>query len=76
MSIIPHRRASAQLCKQEKPEPMSALFLLIGISLVVAGSFLGAFLWATRSGQYEDDYGPAVRILFDDKPANKQTTSK
>ncbi|WP_040395981.1 cbb3-type cytochrome oxidase assembly protein CcoS [Cesiribacter andamanensis] len=55
---------------------MSALFLLIGISLVVAGAFLGAFLWATRSGQYEDNYGPAVRILFDDKPAQKQTTSK
>jgi cbb3-type cytochrome oxidase maturation protein len=55
---------------------MSALFLLIGISLLVAIGFLVAFLWATRSGQYEDDYTPSVRMLFDDKPAKKQTTTK
>ncbi|AHM62418.1 cytochrome oxidase maturation protein, cbb3-type [Flammeovirgaceae bacterium 311] len=55
---------------------MSALFLLIGISLLVAIGFLIAFLWATRSGQYEDDYTPSVRMLFDDKPAQKQTTTK
>ena len=45
---------------------MSALFVLIAISLLVALGFLGAFLWATRSGQYDDDYTPAVRILFED----------
>ena len=54
---------------------MSALFLLIGISLLVAVAFLGAFLWATRSGQFDDDYTPAVRVLFDDKPAQKQSTT-
>ncbi len=53
---------------------MSALFLLIGISLLVAIGFLAAFLWATRSGQFEDDYTPSVRVLFDDKPVQKQTT--
>lgn len=46
---------------------MSVIFLLISFSLLVAGSFLGAFLWAIKSGQYEDDYSPSVRILFDDK---------
>ena len=45
---------------------MSALFLLIAISLLVAIGFLGAFLWASRSGQYDDDYTPAVRMLFED----------
>ena len=45
---------------------MSALFVLIAISLLVALGFLGAFLWATRSGQYDDDYTPSVRMLFDD----------
>ena len=34
---------------------MSALFILIGISILVAGSFLIAFLWSVRNGQYEDD---------------------
>jgi cbb3-type cytochrome oxidase maturation protein len=45
---------------------MSIIFLLIGISLLVALTFLGGFLWAVRTGQYEDDYTPAVRMLFDD----------
>ena len=35
---------------------MNIIFLLIGISLLVALTFLGGFLWAVRSGQYEDDY--------------------
>ncbi|MFN4233525.1 MAG: cbb3-type cytochrome oxidase assembly protein CcoS [Bacteroidia bacterium] len=47
---------------------MSALFVLIGVSLVVAVGFLIAFLWAVKKGQYEDDYTPSLRMLFDDKP--------
>ena len=43
------------------------IFLLIGISLIVALLFLSAFLWAVRSGQYEDTYTPAVRMLFEDE---------
>lgn len=45
---------------------MSAIFLLIIVSITVALGFLGAFLWATNSGQYDDDYTPSIRILFDD----------
>ncbi|HLV53521.1 MAG TPA: cbb3-type cytochrome oxidase assembly protein CcoS [Cryomorphaceae bacterium] len=45
---------------------MEALFLLIGISLAVAVVFLLGFLWAVRSKQYEDDFTPSVRILFED----------
>lgn len=41
------------------------LFLII-ISLLVALGFLGAFVWAVKSGQYDDDYTPAIRILLDD----------
>jgi len=52
---------------------MSALFVLIAISLLVAMGFLLAFLWATNTGQYEDDYTPSVRMLFDDKPINDDT---
>ena len=47
---------------------MSALFILIGISILVAGSFLTAFLWSVKTGQYDDDYTPSVRMLFDDAP--------
>ncbi|MFA0964896.1 cbb3-type cytochrome oxidase assembly protein CcoS [Roseivirga sp. BDSF3-8] len=56
---------------------MSAIFILIGISLLVACGFLGAFLWASKSGQYEDDYTPSVRMLFDDELIDKsQKTGK
>jgi len=47
---------------------MSAIYLLIGVSFIVALGFLGAFLWAVKSNQYEDDYSPSVRMLFENKP--------
>lgn len=52
---------------------MSVIFILIACSLLLAVSFLGAYLWAAKSGQYEDDYTPSVRMLFDDEEG---TTSK
>ncbi|BCY29262.1 cbb3-type cytochrome oxidase assembly protein CcoS [Flavobacterium okayamense] len=46
---------------------MSVIYLLITVSIVVAIIFLGAFIKAVRSGQYDDDYTPSVRMLFDDE---------
>lgn len=46
---------------------MSVIILLIIISVVVAVFFLGIFIWAVNSGQYDDTYSPSVRMLFDDK---------
>jgi len=46
---------------------MYAIFILITVSLVVAIGFLGAFIWAVKTNQFEDDYTPSVRILFDDE---------
>ncbi|WP_347158763.1 cbb3-type cytochrome oxidase assembly protein CcoS [Pontibacter chitinilyticus] len=51
---------------------MFIIFLLIGISVTVASCFLGAFLWAVKSGQFDDDYTPAVRMLFENEVATKQ----
>ena len=51
---------------------MSVIILLIIISVVVAVFFLGIFIWAVNSGQYDDTYSPSVRMLFDDKkPASR-----
>lgn len=47
---------------------MSVVVVLIGFSILVAAGFLLAFLWAVRSGQYDDDVSPSVRILFDTDP--------
>jgi cbb3-type cytochrome oxidase maturation protein len=54
---------------------MSAILFLIIIGVIVAGGFLAAFIWAVRSGQYDDDFSPAVRMLFDQKnksPENEE----
>ncbi|MFK7953396.1 MAG: cbb3-type cytochrome oxidase assembly protein CcoS [Ekhidna sp.] len=48
---------------------MSVIFILIACSLLLAGGFLGAFLWASKAGQFEDDYTPSVRMLFEDEPS-------
>ncbi len=49
---------------------MSVIFFLIGVGILVAGGFLAAFIWAVKSGQYDDDYTPSVRMLFDSKKPN------
>ncbi|MBA4133694.1 MAG: cbb3-type cytochrome oxidase assembly protein CcoS [Flavobacterium sp.] len=46
---------------------MSVIYMLISISIVVAVFFLYAFIKAVRGGQYDDDYTPSVRMLFDDE---------
>ena len=45
---------------------MYIIVFLILISLLIAIGFLVAFFWAVRSGQYEDDHTPAIRMLLDD----------
>ncbi|MDB5241591.1 MAG: cytochrome oxidase maturation protein cbb3-type [Spirosoma sp.] len=47
---------------------MSILFFMIGISLLMALGFLGAFIWSMRTGQQDDLYTPSVRMLLDDTP--------
>jgi len=51
---------------------MSVLIVLVIISVLAAGIFLAAFIFSVKSGQYDDDYTPSVRMLFDDSiPENK-----
>jgi cbb3-type cytochrome oxidase maturation protein len=54
---------------------MGVLVILIAISIVVAGGFLVAFIWSVKKGQYDDDYTPSVRMLFDDNPSNNQNSN-
>ena len=54
---------------------MSVFILLIGFSILIAGGFLLAFIWSVRKGQYDDDYTPSVRMLFDDKPVSENNSS-
>jgi cbb3-type cytochrome oxidase maturation protein len=45
---------------------MSELLILIPLALLLGLAGLGAFLWAMRSGQFDDLDGAGSRILFDD----------
>jgi cbb3-type cytochrome oxidase maturation protein len=45
---------------------MSVLVGLIAAGGMVAVGFLIAFVWAVRTGQFDDTVSPALRILFDD----------
>jgi cbb3-type cytochrome oxidase maturation protein len=45
---------------------MSVLVILLLVSISIAGSFLGAYVWSVRDGQFDDDFSPAQRILFPD----------
>lgn len=52
---------------------MSVIVILIAASLIIALGFLAAFIWSVKNGQYDDDYTPSVRILFDDTPSQEKT---
>ena len=53
---------------------MSAIFIMLACSILVAGAFLIAFIWSVTSGQYEDDHTPSIRILFDDENVQQKVT--
>lgn len=52
---------------------MGVIILLLIASIAVAAIFLGGFIWSVKNGQYDDEYSPPVRMLFDDKPAKKSS---
>ncbi len=55
---------------------MGIIYLMLLVSLVIALFFLVSFLWAAKTGQYEDDYSPSIRILFDDETQENPNKSK
>lgn len=57
---------------------MSAILILLFVSIGIAGSFLLAFLWSVKDGQFDDDYSPARRVLWDDptRPERQEQNEK
>ncbi len=51
---------------------MTVIVVLVFCSMLVAGGFLTAFLWAVRNGQYDDTYSPSVRMLFEDTASKRE----
>ena len=52
---------------------MSVVLILLAASLTIALGFLIAFLWSVKNGQYDDDYTPSIRILFEEKIQDETT---
>jgi cbb3-type cytochrome oxidase maturation protein len=48
---------------------MSILYLLIPLGLLLLAFAVGAFFWATRSGQFDDLDSPAWSVIMDDDRA-------
>ena len=46
---------------------MNVLIFLIPVALLLGLAGLAAFLWALKSGQFDDLDGAAERILLDDE---------
>lgn len=54
---------------------MGVIIFLILFSLLVALTFLYAFFWAVKSGQFDDPQTPGIRMLFDNETStNKNQT--
>lgn len=51
---------------------MSVIFVLIIVSIGVATGFLTLFIWASRSGQFDDTTTPSIRMLFENTPKSKE----
>ena len=51
---------------------MSVIIILISISVLIALCFLIAFVWAVKSGQYDDTFSPSVRMLIEDRKTKKE----
>jgi cbb3-type cytochrome oxidase maturation protein len=46
---------------------VDTIFVLLPLALLIAAVAVGFFIWAARTGQFDDLDTPAVRILFDDE---------
>ena len=46
---------------------METIFVLLPLALLIAAIAVGFFIWAARTGQFDDLETPAVRMLFDDE---------
>lgn len=46
---------------------MDIIYMLLIISLSVSLLFLGIFIYNLKKGQFDDDYTPSIRILFEEK---------
>ncbi len=55
---------------------METIFVLLPLALLIAAIAVGLFIWAARTGQFDDLETPAVRILFDDEEPRRPLAAR
>ena len=55
---------------------METIFVLLPLALLIAAIAVGLFIWAAKTGQFDDLETPAVRILFDDEEPRRPATAQ
>lgn len=46
---------------------MSVIYIVLPLALIAAAGAVAAFVWAVRTGQFDDLATPRVRMLYDDE---------
>lgn len=46
---------------------MGVIYIMLVVSFILAVFFLASYIWANKTGQYDDDVTPGIRILYDDE---------
>jgi cbb3-type cytochrome oxidase maturation protein len=52
---------------RDEEREVETIFVLLPLALLIAAIAVGLFIWAARTGQFDDLDTPAVRMLFDDE---------
>jgi cbb3-type cytochrome oxidase maturation protein len=66
----------AQSIFETSKQFMSVILLLLIASILVAGGFLIAFIYSVKTGQYDDEQSPPMRMLFDNPVLKDDILSK
>ena len=51
---------------------MSVIFIVLPLALLVVAAAVVAYVWAARSGQFDDTTTPSIRPLIEDDEAPRE----
>lgn len=54
---------------------MEIIVILLPLAILLGATFVGAFIWAARKGQYDDLETPKFRMLLEDKKLTNITST-
>jgi cbb3-type cytochrome oxidase maturation protein len=70
------QKQSGKSISNSNTKRMSVIIILLIVSILIAGGFLMAFIWSVKTGQFDDDYSPSRRILFEPEESKEENKLK